>query len=185
MSVNQVFIKKRPPLPQVIKKNEVWVVFGRKELDSNFRRIRSCNQHSPPLSQATCVTIRRSWPKPVWILPPPTPSRPTRAHLPITARTKPFSMKERCLLCSDSEILEQTSSTSSLGTLSFYLQKSVGPSLVRNLPCSTCVTSVPIHWQFFQYCYLRLFMFSLMTQSSPRVCGYYWPSWPFLPFVNK
>ncbi len=42
-------------------------------------------------------------------------------------------------------MLEQTSSTSSLGTLRFYLQKTVGPSLVRNLPCSTSVTSVPIH----------------------------------------
>ncbi len=32
-------------------------------------------------------------------------------------------LKERCLLCPDSEILEQTSSTPSLGTLRFYLQK--------------------------------------------------------------
>ncbi len=32
-----------------------------------------------------------------------------------------------------------------LGTLRFYVQNIVGPSLVRNLPCSTCVTSVPIH----------------------------------------
>ncbi len=41
-------------------------------------------------------------------------------------------LQERCLLCPDSEILEQTSSTSSLGTLTFYLQKTVGPSLVPN-----------------------------------------------------
>ncbi len=83
------------------------------------------------------------------------------------------------------EILEQTSSTPSLGTLRFYLQKTVGPSSVRNLPCSTCVTFVPIHWQLSQYCYHRLFMFSLNTQSPPRLCGYYWPSWPFLPLINK
>ncbi len=57
--------------------------------------------------------------------------------------------------------------------------------LVRNLPCSTCVTSVPIHWQFSQYCYHRLLMFSLNTQSPPLVCGHYWPSWPFLPLLNK
>ncbi len=69
----------------------------------------------------------------------------SRAHLAIIARTKPSSTKERCLLCPDSEILEQTSSTPSLGILRFYLQKTVGPSLVRNFPCSTCVTSVPVH----------------------------------------
>ncbi len=64
-------------------------------------------------------------------------------HLPITARTKLSLTKERCLLCPDCEILEQTTSTTSLGTLSFHLQKTVGPSLVRILPCSICVTSVP------------------------------------------
>ncbi len=68
---------------------------------------------------------------------------------------------------------------------SFHLQKTVGPSLVRNLPCSTCITPVPIHWQFSQYCYHRLLMFSLNTQSPLCLCGYYWPSWPFLPLLNK
>ncbi len=57
--------------------------------------------------------------------------------------------------------------------------------MVRNLPCSACVTSVPMHWQFSQYCYHRLLMFSLNTQSPPLICGYYWPSWPFLPLLNK
>ncbi len=28
-------------------------------------------------------------------------------------------------------------------------------------------------------------MFTLNTQSPPLVCGYYWPSWPFLPLLNK
>ncbi len=92
---------------------------------------------------------RRSWSYPIWILPPPTPSRSMRAHLPITARTKPSSTKERCLFCPGGEILEQTSSTPRLGTHRFYLRKTVGPSLVRNLPSSTCLTSVPIHWQLF------------------------------------
>ncbi len=55
----------------------------------------------------------------------------------------------------------------------------------RHLSCSTCVTSVPIHWQFSQHCYLRLFRFALNTQSPPSVCGYYWLSWPFLPLINK
>ncbi len=113
------------------------------------------------------------------------PSRSTRAHLPITARTKPSSTKERCLFCPCGEILEQTSSTPILGNLRFHLTKTVGPPLVRNLPCSTCVTSVPIHLQFSQYCYHRLLMFSLNTRSPPLICGYYWPSWPFLPLINK
>ncbi len=63
------------------------------------------------------------------VFPLPTPSRARRAHLQTTARTKPSSTKERCLFCPCGEILEQTSSTPSLGTLRFYLQK----------------TSVPIH----------------------------------------
>ncbi len=75
---------------------------------------------------------------------PPTPSQSTRAHLPITARTKPSSAQERCLLSTGCEILEQTAGTSSLATLGIYLQKTVGPSMVRNLPCSTCMNSVPI-----------------------------------------
>ncbi len=40
-------------------------------------------------------------------------------------------------------------------------KKSIGPSMTRNLPWSTCVTSVPIHCPFSQYCHPRLFMFSL------------------------
>ncbi len=91
----------------------------------------------------------------------------------------------QCRLCPVSEILEQTSSTSSFGTLSFCLQKTVGPSLVRNFPSSTCVTSVPTHWQFPQYCNLRLFMLSLNTQSPSRFCGYFWPSWPFVQLIYK
>ncbi len=79
------------------------------------------------------------------IFPPPTPRRSTRTHLPVTARTKPSSTQEPCLLRSDCEILEQTSLTSGLVTFSIYLQKTVGPSLVRNLPCRTCATSAPIH----------------------------------------
>ncbi len=67
------------------------------------------------------------------LLPPPTPSRSTRAHLPITARTKPSSPQQRCLFSSGCEILVQTFGTSSLVTLSIYLQKTVGPSMVRNL----------------------------------------------------
>ncbi len=68
----------------------------------------------------------------------------TRAQLPITARTKPSSTQEKCLLSSDCEILEQTSSTSSLVTLSISLQKTVGPLMVRNRSCSTCATSISI-----------------------------------------
>ncbi len=46
-----------------------------------------------------------------------------RAHLPITARTKPSSTQERCLFGSCREILKQIAGTSSLVTLSVYLQK--------------------------------------------------------------
>ncbi len=46
----------------------------------------------------------------------------------------------RCLLSSDCEILEQTSGTSSLVTISIYLSV----SMVRNPFCSTCVISVAI-----------------------------------------
>ncbi len=77
-------------------------------------------------------------------LPPPTPSRSTRAHLPITARSKPSSTQERCLLRSDCEILKQTSSTSTIVTLSIYLRKAVGFSFVRNLPCNFCPHSLTI-----------------------------------------
>ncbi len=45
--------------------------------------------------------------------------------------------------------------------LSIYLKKTAGRLMVQNLCCSTCVTSVPIHWQFSLYCCHRLFMFPL------------------------
>ncbi len=64
-------------------------------------------------------------------------------------------------------------------------KKTVGPSLVRNFPCSTCVTSVPIHCQLSQNCKHILFMFSLNAESPPWLCGFYWPSGPFLPLINK
>ncbi len=46
-------------------------------------------------------------------------------------------------------------------------KKTVGPSMVRNLSCSTCVISVPIHWHCSLYCYPKLFMFSLTPNSRP------------------
>ncbi len=56
--------------------------------------------------------------------------------------------------------------------------------MVRNLPCSTCVTSVPIHWHFSLYCCPRLFMFYLtpnprqaylvITGSSEHSIKYRW-----------
>ncbi len=84
-----------------------------------------------------------------------------------TTRIKSSSTQERWHLSSGREILEQTFGTSSLVTLSIYLQKTVGPSMVRNLSCSTCVLSVPIHWQFSLYCYPQLFMFSLTPNLRP------------------
>ncbi len=119
------------------------------------------NPHATPLG--TALHFVRLSPRQT----PTTEFRSTRAHLPITARTKPSSTQEWCLLSSGCEIMEQTSGTSSLVTLSTYLQKTVWPSMVRNLPCSTYVTSVPIHWHFSQYCYPRLFMFSLTLNPRP------------------
>ncbi len=109
-----------------------------------------------------------------------TPSRTTGAHLPITARTKPSPTQERCLLSSGCEI-EQTSCTSSLATLSLYLQKAAGPSMVRNLPCSTCVTSLTI---FSILLPQTIYVFPY-PQSPTSLCGYYWPSRTFLLFINK
>ncbi len=54
---------------------------------------------------------------------------------------------------------KQIAGTSSLATLSIYLQKPVGPSMVRNLSCSTCVNSVPLRWYYSLYCIPRLAMF--------------------------
>ncbi len=114
------------------------------------------------------------------------PSRPTRAHLPITARTKPPSTQERCLFCPDSEILEQTSSTSSLGTLRFYLQKNswtvIGPKSSLKHLRNFCPHSLTIFSILLPY---TNHVFSLNTQSPSRLCGYNWPLWPFLPLINK
>ncbi len=57
-------------------------------------------------------------------------------------------MKERSLLCPDSKILEQTSSTSSLGTLSFYLQNNswivIGSKSSLHHLCNFCPHSLTI-----------------------------------------
>ncbi len=68
-----------------------------------------------------------------WLINPPTLSRATRAHLPITARTKPSSKQEWCLFGPGREILEQIAGASSLVTLSIDLQKN---SLSANDPKS-------------------------------------------------
>ncbi len=60
-------------------------------------------------------------------------------------------------------------------------KKTVGPSLVRNLPGSTCVTSVSIHWQFSKYCYHRLFMFFL-TSNPPVI---FWTFLVDIPTLGK
>ncbi len=62
--------------------------------------------------------------------------------------------------------LVKTSGTSSLVTLSVYPKKTVGPSMVRNLSCSTCVTSVPRHRHFSLFCNPRLLMFPLLTNPD-------------------
>ncbi len=57
--------------------------------------------------------------------------------------------------------------TSSLVTISIYLQKPVGPSMVQNFSCSTCVISFPIHWHFSLWCCPRLYLFSLTPNPRP------------------
>ncbi len=121
---------------------------------------------------------RWSWPQPVWHLPPPTPSRATRAHLPITARTKPSSTQERCLFSSGREILEQSVDTPSLVT-QYLSSKQFDRQWPEVFSCSTCVA---IHWHFSLYCYPRLFMFSLTP--NPRLV-YVVASLPFLPLINR
>ncbi len=68
--------------------------------------------------------------------------------------TKPSSTQERCLFCPGSEILEQTSSTPSLGTLRVYLQKKVGPGLVGNIASRTNLTSFPLHFKIYLVVFL-------------------------------
>ncbi len=112
------------------------------------------------------------------------PRLDTRAHLPITSRIKPPSTQEQCLFCSCGEILKQIARTSSLVTLSVYLQKTVGPSIVQNLSGSTCVNSVPLHWHF-----LFIVIPDYLNFHYPQLlicwCGYGWPSWPILPLTNE
>ncbi len=99
--------------------------------------------------------------------------------------SKPFSTQERCLLSWCCEILEPTSGTSNLVTHGIYLQKTVGPSMVRNLPRSTFVTSVLLFIdKFFNTVAPDYYVFPY-PQSSTSLCGYYWPSWLFLPLINK
>ncbi len=66
------------------------------------------------------------------------------------------------------------SGTPSLVNLCIYLQNTVVLSMVRNLPCSTCVISDFIHWKCSQYCYPRLFLFSLAPNARPAsaVCNW-------------
>ncbi len=66
----------------------------------------------------------------VWLLPPPTPSRTTMAHPPITARAKPSSTQDWCHFGPGREILEQIAGTSSRVTLSIYLQRTVGAPVI-------------------------------------------------------
>ncbi len=77
----------------------------------------------------------------------------------------------QCFFGSCREILEQVASTSSLATISVDLHKTVESSMVRNLSCSTCVNSVPLHPHFSLFCYPGLFMFPLPPNSAYVVIG--------------
>ncbi len=125
----------------------------------------------------------QSWPEPVWFLPPPTPSRSTRARVPITARTKPSSMQERWILSSDCGILEQIPAQSCnpqyLSSKNRWTANGPKSSLQH-----LCI--------FFSY---SLTIFSnILPQTTnvspyPRIlislCGHCWSSWLVLPLTNK
>ncbi len=49
----------------------------------------------------------------------------------------------------------------------FILKKPIGPSMVRNLSCSTCIIFVPLHRHFSLYRNPRLFMFTLPPKTGP------------------
>ncbi len=116
------------------------------------------------------------------LLTSPTPSRATRAHLPITARTKPSLT--RCLFSSGSEILEQTARTSNLVILSIYLQKQLDRQWSEIFPATP---------MFFLSLFIGIFLFTVtpdylcfpLPQSQTSLCDYYCPSWPLLPIINK
>ncbi len=65
----------------------------------------------------------------------------------------------------------------------FILKKTVGPTTVQNLACSTCVNSVPLRQLFFSILSPQTIYVFLTREHC--LCGYCWPSWPFLPFVIK
>ncbi len=93
-------------------------------------------------------------------------SRAKRAHLQITTRTKPSAAQERCIFCSCCEILEQISGASKCVNLSVYLKNALGPWIVWNPSCSTCVLTVRLHRVFSLYCNPRLFIFPLPPNTD-------------------
>ncbi len=91
--------------------------------------------------------------------------------------------QERCLLSSGCEILEQASGTSIVLSPSIFIFKK-NSWTVNGLKSSLC-----------NFCSHSLTIFSILLpqtiyvfpypQSPTSLCGYYWPSWPFLPLINK
>ncbi len=76
------------------------------------------------------------------------PSRATRTHLPIAARSKASSTQRRCLFCSCHEILAQIASTSNVVNPSVYVQKNSwtvnGPKFFLQHLCNLCPHSLTI-----------------------------------------
>ncbi len=99
-------------------------------------------------------------------------------HLPITARIKPSLTQERCLLCPDSEVLEQTSGTSSLVTLTCTVngRKSSLQHLCNFYPHSVTSFSKLISQTIYVFSY---------PPCPTSLCGYYRPPWTFQPLINK
>ncbi len=81
--------------------------------------------------------------------------------------------------------MEQTFSTSSLVTLSIYLQKINwtvnGPKSFMQHLCNFCSHTLT----FFSILLPQTKYVFPHPQTPTCLCGYYWPSWPFLPLINK
>ncbi len=100
------------------------------------------------------------------------PIRPQRAYLPITARTKPSSTQARCLFCSCREILEQIGGTSTIVTLSIYLQKQLDRQWSEMFPAAPVQILFPFI-EIFLDTVTPYYLCFPYPQTLTSLCGYY------------
>ncbi len=100
------------------------------------------------------------------------PIRTKRAHLPITARTKPSSTQVRCLFRPCREILEQIGGTSTIVNLSIYLQKQLDRQWSEMFPAAP----VQILFSFIDIVLGTVtpdYLCFPYPQTLTSLCGYY------------